>query len=66
MLPRIKCDRCGEDKPVGGYSVRYNKNLCPTCWELFIKMVTRWYDEEIEFFGINVAKKETTMEVEPT
>jgi len=43
----MTCDRCSKTYAEidGGYVVHKNKNLCAACWNEYIEMVKRHYQE---------------------
>lgn len=53
---KITCDRCNKtySSVEGGYAVKKNKNLCPTCWKEFVEMVRRHYNEETQWWNKEV------------
>ena len=47
------CAKCQKalDNNYGGYAITELKNLCPQCWEEYIKIKTQHYNELTKWWG---------------
>ena len=51
---KYTCDKCGKEldnNVYGGYAVTEMRNLCPNCWEEYLEIKRRHYQEFNKWWG---------------